>query len=277
MNPIIRVENVSKSYVFQNYQPSLRHEASQIVRRLVRPGEQVSWETKAFWSLRNVSFSVNQGDSLGIIGRNGAGKTTLLRVLSGIVLPTEGKVTVNGRFATLIGLGAGFDYERTGRENIYLNAAIQGVMPREVDKVIDEVIDFTELKDFIDRPVKLYSNGMVARLGFSIAIYTLPDIVFLDEILSVGDVDFQTKSLNRIRQMMASGKTLVFVSHNMTAISYLCDRVIWLDRGEVKMYGKGDEVIEAYRAGSGTPETAAAKKDEGDPSAGSPSLPLKKS
>lgn len=250
MSTVISVENVSKRYVMQPYQMTLRHEATQIFQRFVRSRIQKQAGSKPFWSLRDVSFTLEQGDSLGIIGRNGAGKTTLLRVLSGIVLPTEGKVTVNGRFATLIGLGAGFDRERTGRENIFLNAAIQGVMPREMEKVIDDVIAFTELKDFIDRPVKLYSNGMIARLGFSIAFYTLPDIVFLDEILSVGDLDFQSKSFEKIRELKQLRKTLVFVSHNMDAIKNLCERVIWLEHGEMEMIGSADEVIEAYQASS---------------------------
>lgn len=250
MTTVISVENVSKRYVLQAYQMSLRHEALQIFRRFLRSRRAGGAETKPFWSLRNISFSLEEGDSLGIIGRNGAGKTTLLRVLSGIVLPTEGKVSVNGRFATLIGLGAGFDRERTGRENIFLNAAIQGVMPREMEKMIDEVIAFTELKDFIDRPVKLYSNGMIARLGFSIAFYTQPEIVFLDEILSVGDLDFQAKSFEKIRELKQLRKTLVFVSHNMTAISDMCERVIWLEHGEMKMLGPADEVIKAYQASS---------------------------
>lgn len=249
MTTVISVENVSKRYVLQAYQMSLRHEAAQVFRRFLRARLQKQ-ANQPFWSLRNVSFSLEQGDSLGIIGRNGAGKTTLLRVLSGIVLPTEGTVSVNGRFATLIGLGAGFDRERTGRENIFLNAAIQGVMPREMEKVIDEVIAFTELGDFIDRPVKLYSNGMIARLGFSIAFYTLPEIVFLDEILSVGDLDFQAKSFEKIRELKQLRKTLVFVSHNMQAIADLCERVIWLEHGEVKMLGPTAEVIEAYQASS---------------------------
>ncbi|MEP7290566.1 MAG: ABC transporter ATP-binding protein [Chloroflexota bacterium] len=248
MTQVIRVEDVSKCYIFQNYQPSLRHEATQIFRRLLRPRSQAAWESKPFWSLRNVSFTLDQGDSLGIIGHNGAGKTTMLRVLSGIVEPSEGSVWVNGRFATLIGLGAGFDYERTGRENIYLNAAIQGVFPNEMDKIIKELVDFTELGDFIDRPVKLYSSGMIARLGFSIAFYTLPDIVFLDEILSVGDLDFQAKSLKKILELKERKKTLVFVSHNLQAIGYLCERTIWLDHGVVQMMGPSAEVIAAYRA-----------------------------
>lgn len=252
MSTVISVENVSKRYVMQPYQMTLRHEAAQIFQRFIRSRIQKQAGNKPFWSLRNVSFTLEQGDSLGIIGRNGAGKTTLLRVLSGIVLPTEGNVTVNGRFATLIGLGAGFDRERTGRENIFLNAAIQGVMPREMEKAIDDVIAFTELNDFIDRPVKLYSNGMIARLGFSIAFYTLPDIVFLDEILSVGDLDFQAKSFEKIRELKQLRKTLVFVSHNMDAIKNLCERVIWLEHGEMEMIGPAAEVIEAYQASSPT-------------------------
>jgi ABC-type polysaccharide/polyol phosphate transport system ATPase subunit len=244
--PIVRVEHVSKRYVFQQYRPSLRQEAMQIAKRLVGRVQQGAWESQAFFPLRDVSFTLNRGETLGIVGHNGAGKTTLLRLLSGIIEPTEGRITVNGRFATLIGLGAGFDYERTGRENIYLNAAIQGVTPEEIEQRVDEIIEFSELNEFIDRRVKLYSSGMVARLGFSVAVHILPDIVFLDEILSVGDTAFQEKSSERIMQLRERNTTLVFVSHSMTSIKKMCQRVIWLDHGQVLMDGPTEEVIEAY-------------------------------
>jgi ABC-type polysaccharide/polyol phosphate transport system ATPase subunit len=244
--PIVRVENVSKRYVFQQYRPSLRQEAVQMAKRLVGRVQQGAWESQAFWPLKDVSFTLNKGDTLGIVGHNGAGKTTLLRLLSGIIEPTEGHITVNGRFATLIGLGAGFDYERTGRENIYLNAAIQGVQPEEIEQRVNDIIEFAELGEFIDRRVKLYSSGMIARLGFSVAVHILPDIVFLDEILSVGDTAFQEKSSERIMQLRERNTTLVFVSHSMVSIQKMCKRAIWLDHGQVRMDGPTEEVIKAY-------------------------------
>jgi ABC-2 type transport system ATP-binding protein len=244
--PVVRVENVSKRYIFQQYRPSLRQEAVQMAKRFIGRVQQGNWESQAFWPLKNVSFTLNRGDTLGIVGHNGAGKTTLLRLLSGIIEPTEGSITVNGRFATLIGLGAGFDYERSGRENIYLNAAIQGVPPEEIEQRVDDIIEFSELGEFIDVRVKLYSSGMIARLGFSIAVHILPDVVFLDEVLSVGDTAFQEKSSERIMQLRERNTTLVFVSHSMTSIEKMCQRTIWLDHGQIKMDGPTDEVIEAY-------------------------------
>ncbi len=244
--PIVRVEHVSKRYVFQHFRPSLRQEAVQIAKRWIGRAPQVAWESQPFWPVKDVSFTLNQGDTLGIIGHNGAGKTTLLRLLSGIIEPTEGKITVNGRFATLIGLGAGFDYERSGRENIYLNAAIQGVAPEEVEQRVEDIINFAEIGEFIDRRVKLYSSGMIARLGFSIAVHILPDVVFLDEVLSVGDADFQQKSSARIKQLRDKNTTLVFVSHSLTSVEEMCERTLWLDHGRVIMDGPTKEVIKAY-------------------------------
>lgn len=244
--PVVQVDNVSKRYVFQQYRPSLRQEAVQMARRWVGRMQQGSWESQAFWPLKDISFTLNKGDTLGIVGHNGAGKTTLLRLLSGIIEPTEGTITVNGRFATLIGLGAGFDYERSGRENIYLNAAIQGVQPDEIEQRVDDIIAFSELGEFIDVRVKLYSSGMIARLGFSVAVHILPDVVFLDEVLSVGDTAFQEKSSERILELRERNTTLVFVSHSMASIQKMCTRTIWLDHGRIKMDGPTEEVIQAY-------------------------------
>jgi ABC-type polysaccharide/polyol phosphate transport system ATPase subunit len=246
MTPVVVVENVSKRYVFQSYRPSLRHEATQMVKRLMGQTTTAVWEEEPFWSLRNVSFSLNAGDTLGVIGENGAGKTTLLRLLSGITEPTEGTIQVRGKFSPLIGLGAGFDYERTGRENIYLNAAILGVSPQELKPMVGDIIDFTELGDFIDRPVKIYSSGMIARLGFSIACALMPDLVFLDEVLSVGDIGFQDRSMERILSLRDRKTTLIFVSHSLQAVEKLCERTIWLSRGQVVMDGETDKVLKAY-------------------------------
>ncbi len=247
--PIVRVENVSKRYVFQHFRPSLRQEALQIAKRWIGRAPQATWESQPFWPVKDVSFTLDKGDTLGIIGHNGAGKTTLLRLLSGIIEPTEGRIIVNGRFATLIGLGAGFDYERSGRENIYLNAAIQGVEPEEIEQRVDDIINFAEIGEFIDRRVKLYSSGMIARLGFSIAVHILPDVVFLDEVLSVGDAAFQEKSSERIMQLRDNNTTLVFVSHSLSSIEKMCRHTLWLDHGRVMMHGPTEQVVKAYTDG----------------------------
>jgi ABC-type polysaccharide/polyol phosphate transport system ATPase subunit len=263
MNPVVVVEHVSKRYAFRSYRPSLRHEAGQIFRRLLGNADRVSWEKPAYWSLRDVSFSLNPGDTLGIIGENGAGKTTLLRLLSGISEPSEGKISVTGKFVPFIGLGAGFDYTRTGRENIFLNAAIMGVRPQQVKTLLDEILDFAELGEFIDQPVKIYSSGMIARLGFSIAFALMPDIVFLDEVFSVGDIGFQGRSMERILGFKEKQTTLVFVSHNMEAIKKLCQRTIWLEHGQVRMEGVTADVVHAYETAKKISRPPEAEQDHG--------------
>lgn len=248
MKPIVTVDNLSKRYMFQSYRPSFRHELGQMIRRLVSKSQRAAWEQVPFWSLRNVSFSLNAGETVGLIGPNGAGKTTLLRLLAGITEPTEGTIQIDGKFAPLIGLGAGFDVERTGRENIYLNASILGASTQQIDAMLNEIIEFADLKEFLDRPVKIYSSGMVARLGFSIALSLLPDIVFLDEVFSVGDIDFQTKSMERILALKDRNATLVFISHSLSSVKKLCARTIWLEQGQIIMDGPTEEVIAAYEA-----------------------------
>jgi homopolymeric O-antigen transport system ATP-binding protein len=245
--PVIQVTHLSKSYVRHEYRPSLRHEAAQMMKRWLRLTDQVSWQGEPFWALKDVSFSVNRGEAVGIVGRNGSGKTTLLRILSNISDPSEGSVAVHGRFRTLIGLSAGFDFERTGFENIYLNAAIYGFTPTVVNTFIEDIIEFSELQDFLETPVKRYSSGMVARLGFSIAIHMMPEILFLDEILSVGDAAFQEKCRNRILELKNRQCTILFVSHNNAAVRMLCDRAIWLHQGRLMLDGPVDPVLEAYR------------------------------
>ncbi len=243
---IIDVKNVSKNYAPIGYRPKLRHEAVQILKRAVGLSKEASWQGKPFAALKNVSFSVKRGEGLGIIGRNGAGKTTLLRLLSGIMDPTEGTIEVNGRFATMIGLGAGFDMQRTGIENIYLNAAIYGFPPDRVREFLDDIVSFSELGEFLERPVKKYSSGMIARLGFSVAIHIFPEIIFLDEVLSVGDIAFQAKCMDKMMEYKANGCTFLFVSHSPEAVRTLCERSIWLDHGELMMDAPTDEVVEAY-------------------------------
>lgn len=201
-----------------------------------------------FWALRGISFTIRAGESVALIGRNGSGKTTLLRVLCGITRPNRGRVAVAGRFAAMIGLGAGFNTERTGRENIFLNAAIHGTAPKQVAGLLDAIIDFAELGEFIDVPVKRYSSGMVTRLGFSIAVHILPDIIFIDEVLAVGDAAFQEKCLARIHQMRAEGRTIVFVSHAPSLVSQVCERAIWLHQGRLRLDGSVAHVLAEYEA-----------------------------
>jgi ABC-type polysaccharide/polyol phosphate transport system ATPase subunit len=247
--PIIVCDGVYKRFA-RNEQRSLRHEASAIFRGLFRHSAD---GVVPFYALQDVSFTVRHGESVAIIGRNGSGKTTLLRVLAGITRPTVGHVQVNGRFGALIALGAGFKHDLTGRKNIYLNAAIHGVPPAQVDQIIDDIIDFAELRDFIDLPINRYSSGMAARLGFSIMVHILPDVVFIDEVLSVGDVAFQEKCTARIMEMKAKGGTIVFVSHSETTVRKLCERAIWLHQGKVMKDGLTDDVMSAYSAFLGVP------------------------
>lgn len=199
-----------------------------------------------FFALQDVSFAVERGEVFGIVGLNGSGKSTLLKVVSGIYKPSRGSCVVRGNVAPLIELGTGFDMELTARENIYLNASILGFSKAFVDEHFREIVDFSELHDFIDVPLKNYSSGMVARIGFSIATMVNADILIVDEILSVGDFLFQEKSEKRINELMSGGTTVVIVSHTIDQIRRLCDRVLWLERGRIKMLGPTEEVCDAY-------------------------------
>lgn len=245
--PIIHVRDVYKSYRHMSFRPSFRHEARQLLLRMLGRDVQTDWQSEPFWALQGISFDVYPGESVALIGRNGAGKTTLLRLLSNVTAPTSGTVEVTGRFASLIGLGTGFNPQRTGRENIFLNCAIYGVHPREVNRFIDDIIAFSELGDFIDQPVKLYSSGMTARLGFSIAIHILPDMIFLDEILTVGDAAFQEKCAVRIKELREQNTTMLYVSHNMAAVRKLCDRAIVLHHGTMMYDGDIDTGFNVYQ------------------------------
>ena len=202
-----------------------------------------------FWALRDVSFEVKKGEVLGIIGHNGAGKSTLLKVISGILKPTNGSVQVNGTVVPMLELGSGFDFDLTGRENVFLNGAILGYSEQFLKDKYDEIVAFSELGQFIDVPLRNYSSGMVMRLAFSIATVVNPDILIVDEILAVGDAEFQEKSKKRMLELMGGGTTVLFVSHSLEQIREMCDRVIWLDHGQVKMYGDTQEVCDAYQAG----------------------------
>ena len=207
-----------------------------------------------FTALDHVSFAVKKGETLGLIGRNGAGKSTMLKVLSGILKPTEGSVVCRGNVVPMLELGSGFDFDLTGRENIFLNGAILGYSEEFLNARYDEIVEFSELDQFIDTPIRNYSSGMLARLAFSIAAVVQPEILIVDEILSVGDASFQEKSKKRMLELMGGGTTVLFVSHSAGQICELCSRAIWLDRGVVRLEGNADYVCRQYEA-SGT-ETA---------------------
>lgn len=201
-----------------------------------------------FWALKDVSFSINRGDSLGLIGLNGSGKSTMLKVIAGVLKPTKGTVTVKGTVAPLIELGAGFDMNLTAEENIYLNGALLGYPRTEMKKHYESIVEFSELQDFMNVPVKNFSSGMISRLGFAIATIGTPDILIVDEVLSVGDFRFQEKCQKRIKSMLDRGTTLLFVSHSIQQVEELCNKVVWLDKGVVKMFGESKNIAEIYSA-----------------------------
>lgn len=201
-----------------------------------------------FWALKNVSFRVPKGSTFGVIGENGSGKSTLLQMIAGTLQPTEGKITLDGRVAALLELGAGFNPEFTGKENVVLNAAIMGLTEQETLRRLPEIERFAEIGSFIEQPVKTYSSGMYVRLAFAVAIHVDPEILLVDEALSVGDVYFQQRCMRRIRQMKQDGKTILFVSHDVTAVKNLCDAAVWLEHGELKAIGEPDSVVGKYLA-----------------------------
>lgn len=203
---------------------------------------------KDFVAVREASVKIKKGEVFGIVGTNGSGKSTLLKMISGILKPTYGKVTIEGTIAPLIELGAGFDGELTARENIYLNGAVLGYQKKFIDEHFDRIVDFAEIHEFLDMPIKNYSSGMVARIAFAIATVIKPDILIVDEILSVGDFMFQQKCENRINELMEGGTTVVIVSHAIEQIERLCDRVMWIEKGDVRMIGETAEVCEAYKS-----------------------------
>ena len=199
-----------------------------------------------FWALKDVSFSVKKGEVVGLIGSNGAGKCTMLKVVSGVMKPTKGKVTVNGVISPMIELGAGFDSELTARENIFLNGAILGYSKEFLESKFEEIVEFSELRDFLDVPVKNFSSGMTAKLAFSIATIVNPEILIVDEILSVGDIKFQEKSKKKMLEMIKGGTTVLYVSHSLESIKQLCDRVIWLEHGKIVKIGDTDKICKEY-------------------------------
>lgn len=241
--PLIRLERVSKRFTLRSDRD--RSFQSQFIR-IFNPRNAPERSRTSFWALRDISLEVYPGESVGIIGPNGSGKSTLLKVLSGILEPTEGKSQVKARIASLLELGAGFHPDLTGRENIYLNGSVHGLSHRQIDERLDAIIDFAELGDFIDMPVNHYSSGMYVRLGFAVAIHTDPDVLLVDEVLTVGDASFQHKCMARIHDFRVRGGTLVLVAHDLGAIQSQCDRAIWLEHGEIQAEGHPTEVVMAY-------------------------------
>lgn len=201
---------------------------------------------KEFWALKNISINIKKGEVIGIIGHNGSGKSTLLKIISGIMKPTKGNMTCNGNIVPMLELGSGFDFDLTGKENIYLNGAILGYSKKFLDEKYEEILNFSELGEFIDVPIRNYSSGMMMRLAFSIATVINPEILIVDEILSVGDEAFQQKSRKRMIELMSGGTTVLFVSHSLEQIREMCNRVVWLDHGEIHMIGNTKEVCDKY-------------------------------
>ena len=199
-----------------------------------------------FWALKDISFNVKEGEVVGLIGSNGAGKSTMLKVVSGVMKPTTGKVTVNGVVSPMIELGAGFDHELTAKENIYLNGAILGYSKQLIDEKFEEIVEFSELRDFLNVPVKNFSSGMIAKLAFSIATVVNPEILIVDEILSVGDIKFQEKSKKKMISMIKGGTTVLYVSHSLESIKELCTKVIWIEHGQIIKMGDTKEIFDEY-------------------------------
>jgi ABC-type polysaccharide/polyol phosphate transport system ATPase subunit len=235
--PVIHLDRVSKCYHL--------HRQRQLLLQRVLKG--LKRETGVFWALHDVSFEVEAGESVAILGPNGAGKSTLLSIVVGVTTPTSGTVYSRGRVGALLELGTGFHQDLTGIENIHLNAALLGLGRAEIRRKIDSIIEFSELQEFIDEPVRTYSSGMIARLGFSVAVHVDPEILILDEVLAVGDQGFRRKCEEKINQFAREGRTLLFVSHGLDTVLSMCRRAIWLDQGKVRKDGPAKEVVESYR------------------------------
>ena len=241
---MIKIENVSMKF---NLGIEKEFSIKQAFVNFLDPKQRKKVKKKEeFWALKDVSFEVKKGEVVGLIGSNGAGKSTLLKVVSGVMKPTKGNVKVNGVISPMIELGAGFDAELTARENIYLNGSILGYSKKFLDDKFDEIVDFSELRDFLDAPVKNFSSGMTAKLAFAIATVVNPEILIVDEILSVGDIKFQEKSKNKMLSMIKGGTTVLYVSHSLESIKELCDKVIWLEHGEVIKIGDTKTVCDEY-------------------------------
>lgn len=237
-NVAVRVDHVSKK--FRMYK-----ERNQTLKSAIMRGRTSVHED--FWALKDVSFEVPEGSTFGLIGSNGSGKSTLLKCLANIYFPNEGTISHFGRIAAMLEVGSGFHSELSGRENIFLNGSILGMSKKEVTRKFDEIVDFSGVEQFIDQPVKNYSSGMYVRLGFAIAINVNPDILVVDEVLAVGDAEFQEKCAEKFRDFRRQGKTVILVSHSMQSVEDMCDQAAWLNQGELRAVGPADATIQAYR------------------------------
>jgi lipopolysaccharide transport system ATP-binding protein len=256
----IKVENLGKSYLVghesagKEHYTALRDVLARNAKSFARKTKDMlsgkpivqGDEVEEFWALKDINFEIKQGERVGVIGRNGAGKSTLLKILSRITEPTTGRVSINGRVASLLEVGTGFHPELTGRENIYLNGAILGMSRKEIQRKFDEIVDFAEVEKFLDTPVKRYSSGMYVRLAFAVAAHLEPEILIVDEVLAVGDAEFQRKCLGKMRDVSVGGRTVIFVSHSMSAVSSLCTRCLLFSNGKLALSGTADDVIQHY-------------------------------
>lgn len=253
-DPAVRAVELAKRYYISPSQayienPTLRDaiaEIPNIISAVVRRPSRTNRRGEPFWALKDVSFDIDKGQIIGIIGKNGAGKTTLLKILSRVIRPTSGYAEISGRVGSLLEVGIGFHPDLSGRENVYLNAAIMGIPRSAVRAKFEDIVGFSEIGDFIDTPVKRYSSGMYVRLAFSVAIHMEPDILIVDEVLSVGDSGFQRKSLERIRNIIRDGRTVLFVSHSMGTVREIANGVFWIDAGQLRMAGEPNTVCSAY-------------------------------
>jgi lipopolysaccharide transport system ATP-binding protein len=243
---VLGMEHVSKKFKKGEVYDSLRDLLPVLSKRLLGRGASSPLSKNEFWALRDVSFSIEKGEAFGIIGSNGAGKSTILKLLSGIMKPTEGVINVKGMLSSLIEVGAGFHPDLTGRDNVFLNGTILGMKKEQIKKKFDAIVEFSGLGDFIDTPVKRYSSGMYARLGFAVAAHVDPDILLVDEVLSVGDYAFQNKCMEKMKSVLEDGVTVVFVSHNLRAVAEICDRCILLDRGKIVQDGPAQKIVSFY-------------------------------
>lgn len=234
---VIKVKNIYKDFIIYN------DKANTLKERIIRFSKN---KKEVFHVLKNINLEIKQGETVALIGVNGSGKSTLLKLITKIIYPTRGSIDVNGKLTSLLELGAGFHQDFSGRENIYFNASIFGLTKKEIDKRIDDIIEFSELGEFIDSPVRTYSSGMYMRLAFSVAINVDADILLIDEILAVGDKRFQDKCLNKMLELKKQGKTMVFVSHSAESVKFLCDRAVWLSNGKIKMDGNTSDVLDEY-------------------------------
>jgi len=251
----VRMEHVSKRFRKGELYDSLRDLIPALTGRILGRSLDHDALKREFWALQDVSFEIRKGESFGIVGANGAGKSTVLKLISRIMKPTSGSVEIHGRLSALIEVSAGFHPDLTGRENIYLNGTILGMSRREIASRFDEIVEFSGLADFLDTPVKRYSSGMYARLGFSVAAHVNPDVLIVDEVLSVGDYVFQRKCVERMKEVIRSGATVLFVSHNLKTVTEFCQRCLLLDRGRMLMTGSPTEVIQSYMNSTRSPHS----------------------